>query len=77
MPETGAGFVAEDLGAPMDVLWFRLPKPPTSKGELFGVVGAGAAVVLIDRIDYFQVAYVLPKGSQRARAGTFRGRRTG
>ncbi len=58
-----ADLAAEDLGAPMDVLWFRLPKPPTSDGELFGVVGAGAAIVLIDRIDYFQVAYILPKGS--------------
>jgi 2-polyprenyl-6-methoxyphenol hydroxylase-like FAD-dependent oxidoreductase len=53
----------EELGAPMDVLWFKLPKPPASNGELFGVIGAGTAIVLIDRNDYFQVAYILPKGS--------------
>jgi len=58
-----AGLDAEDLGAPIDVLWFRLRKPRASQGELFGVVGAGVALVLIDRTDYFQVAYVLSKGS--------------
>jgi len=58
-----ASLAVEELGAPMDVLWFRLPKPHASNGELFGVIGAGTAIVLIDRIDYFQVAYILPKGS--------------
>ena len=58
-----AGLVAEDLGAPMDVLWFRLPKPAKEGGELFAVAGAGVAMVLLDRITYFQAAYILPKGS--------------
>ena len=47
----------------MDVLWFRLPKPDEEGGELFAVVGAGEAMVLIDRVDYFQTAFIVPKDS--------------
>ena len=50
------------FGAPMDVLWFRLPREPTDPEGLAFVVGAGVALVLIDRGGYFQTAYVIPKG---------------
>jgi 2-polyprenyl-6-methoxyphenol hydroxylase-like FAD-dependent oxidoreductase len=58
-----AGMVAHDLGAPMDVLWFRLPRRPSDHGESFGVAGRGRFMVLIQREQYWQIGYVIPKGS--------------
>jgi 2-polyprenyl-6-methoxyphenol hydroxylase-like FAD-dependent oxidoreductase len=52
-----------DLGAPIDVLWFRLPKHPGDPEFSLGHVGAGQFMVLIDRDDYWQSAYVIRKGS--------------
>jgi 2-polyprenyl-6-methoxyphenol hydroxylase-like FAD-dependent oxidoreductase len=52
-----------DLGAPIDVLWFRLPKEPTLTNETGGTFGSGTMVVEIDRGDYWQCAYVVPKGA--------------
>ena len=53
----------KDLGAPIDVLWFRLPKEKTPTNETGGTFGAGTLVVQIDRGDYWQCAYVVPKGA--------------
>ena len=53
---------SRSFGAPMDVLWFRLPREATDPSGLAFIVGAGVGLVLIDRSDYFQVAYVIPKG---------------
>jgi 2-polyprenyl-6-methoxyphenol hydroxylase-like FAD-dependent oxidoreductase len=53
----------KDLGAPIDVLWFRLPKEKTDTNETGGTFGAGTLVVQIDRGDYWQCAYVVPKGA--------------
>lgn len=50
------------LGAPMDVFWFRLPKRGQGGESLRGVVAAGSMMVMIDRNDYWQCAYVFPKG---------------
>ncbi|WP_028970630.1 FAD-dependent oxidoreductase [Sphingomonas sp. URHD0057] len=58
-----AGLPKKDLGAPIDVLWFRLPKQPTPTNETGGTFGAGTLVVEIDRGDYWQCAYVVPKGA--------------
>ena len=52
-----------DLGAPIDVLWFRLPKQKTTTNITGGTFGAGTLVVEIDRGDYWQCAYVVPKGA--------------
>src|SRR3954463_2691862 len=72
-----AGLPKTDLGAPIDVLWFRLPKQPTPTNETGGTFGAGTLVVQIDRGDYWQCAYVVPKGAAediRAKGiDTFRG----
>jgi 2-polyprenyl-6-methoxyphenol hydroxylase-like FAD-dependent oxidoreductase len=54
------------FGAPMDVLWFRLPREATDPEGLAFIVGAGVGLVLIDRGDYFQIAYVIPKGGYEA-----------
>jgi 2-polyprenyl-6-methoxyphenol hydroxylase-like FAD-dependent oxidoreductase len=66
-----AGLTGEDLGAPMDVLWFRLQKRASDPGETMGRFAAGGIVILIDRGDYWQCAFVIPKGSmeETRRAG--------
>ena len=58
-----AGLPKKDLGAPIDVLWFRLPKEPTPKNETGGTFGSGTFVVELDRGDYWQCAYVVQKGA--------------
>lgn len=64
-----SGLRSREFGAPMDVLWFRLPRTATDPEGLSFIVGAGMALVLIDRGDYFQIAYVIPKGGyDRVRA---------
>jgi 2-polyprenyl-6-methoxyphenol hydroxylase-like FAD-dependent oxidoreductase len=57
-----AGFVSDDYGAPMDVLWFRLSRKPTDDSETFGHIEAGKMMVMLDRGDYWQCAFVIPKG---------------
>jgi len=56
------GLTPRSFGAPMDVWWFRLPRNPDDPHGLAGVLGAGHALIVIDRGDYFQCAYVIPKG---------------
>ncbi|MBP2476956.1 2-polyprenyl-6-methoxyphenol hydroxylase-like FAD-dependent oxidoreductase [Crossiella equi] len=59
---TAAGLRTREFGVPMDVWWFRLPR---NEGEAEGALGrfsAGQALVLIDRGDYFQCAYLIRKG---------------
>jgi 2-polyprenyl-6-methoxyphenol hydroxylase-like FAD-dependent oxidoreductase len=57
-----AGLRPTVFGAPMDVLWFRLPRRPADR-PTFGRLAAGHLLVLIDRGDYWQVAYVIAKGA--------------
>jgi 2-polyprenyl-6-methoxyphenol hydroxylase-like FAD-dependent oxidoreductase len=65
-----AGLQGDDYGAPMDVLWFRLTHRPTDEPEMFGHIERGAMLVMIDRSDYWQCAFVIPKGGmERVRAG--------
>jgi 2-polyprenyl-6-methoxyphenol hydroxylase-like FAD-dependent oxidoreductase len=59
----GAGFEVKVLGAPMDVLWFRLTHKPTDKAETMGRFDRGSILVMLDRGDYWQCAYVISKGS--------------
>ena len=59
----GAGFEVKVLGAPMDVLWFRLTHKPTDKAETMGRFDRGSILVMLDRGDYWQCAYVIAKGS--------------
>ena len=56
----------EDLGAPMDVFWFRIAKPNDQQGGLRGNVERGRLLVLIDRGDYWQCAFLVPKGAAEA-----------
>ncbi len=52
-----------ELGAPMDVLWMRLSHHPGDPKQTFGHVEAGKIFVMLDREEYWQCAYVIPKGS--------------
>ncbi len=58
-----AGFKVEDIGAPMDVLWMRLSRNPGDPSDAFGHIEAGRFFIMLDRGDYWQCAYVIPKGS--------------
>lgn len=57
------GLVPKSFGAPMDVWWFRLPRTDADPHGLAGVFDAGHACIVIDRGDYFQIAYIIPKGA--------------
>jgi 2-polyprenyl-6-methoxyphenol hydroxylase-like FAD-dependent oxidoreductase len=59
---TRAGLEVADLGAPIDVLWFRLSRKPQDPAQAFGFVAAQQFMVLLDRGDYWQCAYVIRKG---------------
>ena len=58
----GMGLTPRSFGAPMDVWWFRLPRNADDPHGLAGVLGAGHACIAIDRGDYYQCAYIIPKG---------------
>jgi 2-polyprenyl-6-methoxyphenol hydroxylase-like FAD-dependent oxidoreductase len=58
-----AGFQVMDLGAPMDVLWMRISRLPSERGQTFGHVEAGRFFIMINREDYWQCAFIVPKGS--------------
>lgn len=65
-----AGLEVEDFGAPMDVLWMRLSKRADDPPNALGRINAGRILVTLDRGDYWQCAYVIPKGASEAvRAG--------
>jgi 2-polyprenyl-6-methoxyphenol hydroxylase-like FAD-dependent oxidoreductase len=57
-----AGLRGEDYGAPMDVLWFRVSRKKTDNADTFGHAEAGVLFIMLDRGDYWQCAYVIPKG---------------
>jgi 2-polyprenyl-6-methoxyphenol hydroxylase-like FAD-dependent oxidoreductase len=57
-----AGLEAQDFGAPMDVLWFRLSRDPSDTPDTFGHVEAGRMMIMLDRGEYWQCAYVIAKG---------------
>jgi 2-polyprenyl-6-methoxyphenol hydroxylase-like FAD-dependent oxidoreductase len=64
-----AGLRSEDYGAPMDVLWFRVTRRNNDGNDVFGHIEAGMMLVMLDRGDYWQCAYVIPKGGiERVRA---------
>jgi 2-polyprenyl-6-methoxyphenol hydroxylase-like FAD-dependent oxidoreductase len=58
-----AGIEVEELGAPMDVLWFRLSRRPDDDLATGGIFLPGRIFVMLNRGDYWQCAYVIPKGS--------------
>src|SRR5882724_1384089 len=73
-----AGFAVEDIGAPIDVLWFRLSRKASDTEDTGGHIEAGKMLVMLNRRDYWQCAYVIPKGGietvKREGLAAFRGR---
>ena len=61
-----AGLSSEDVGAPIDVLWFRLSRRDDDTEETGGHLEAGKMMVMLNRGDYWQCAYVIPKGGIEA-----------
>jgi 2-polyprenyl-6-methoxyphenol hydroxylase-like FAD-dependent oxidoreductase len=57
-----AGLTVDDLGAPMDVLWMRMPRQAGDPAQSLGRVGAGAILIMLERGDYWQCGFVIPKG---------------
>jgi 2-polyprenyl-6-methoxyphenol hydroxylase-like FAD-dependent oxidoreductase len=60
------GARAFDVGAPMDVLWFRLSRRPNEARRPFLQFGRGALLLLVERGDYYQSGLVVAKGSIEA-----------
>jgi 2-polyprenyl-6-methoxyphenol hydroxylase-like FAD-dependent oxidoreductase len=61
-----SGLERIDFGAPMDVLWFRLPRREDDPHDPFGRFAQGRIMALIDRGDYWQCGFVIPKGGREA-----------
>jgi 2-polyprenyl-6-methoxyphenol hydroxylase-like FAD-dependent oxidoreductase len=58
-----AGLKVTELGAPMDVLWMRLSRRPSDQEDVFGRFDAGHIFIMINRGDYWQCGFVIPKGT--------------
>ena len=58
-----AGLTVLDKGAPMDVLWLRLSKQESDPGQSLGRIDRGRMMVMINREEYWQCAFVIPKGT--------------
>ena len=58
-----SGLAMASAHSPMDVLWFRLGWRPGDPQELFGIIRKGLLMAMIYRGDYWQVAYLMPKGT--------------
>jgi 2-polyprenyl-6-methoxyphenol hydroxylase-like FAD-dependent oxidoreductase len=57
-----AGFVPDDEGVPIDVLWFHLPKPADPPPPTLAYFTRDAEVLTIERGDHYQSGIVIPKG---------------
>lgn len=64
-----AGFIAEDFGVPMDVLWFSLARQATDTVQTQASFDAGRIFIMLNRGDYWQCAFVIPKdGDEKIRS---------
>jgi 2-polyprenyl-6-methoxyphenol hydroxylase-like FAD-dependent oxidoreductase len=61
-----AGLTVDDIGAPMDVLWMRVSRRPSDPGQVLGRVDFGKMMIMLDRADYWQCAFVIRKGAFEA-----------
>lgn len=61
-----SGLPLQEIGAPIDVLWFRLSRDPAKGRDIFASIQGNKFIVTIDRGDYWQCAYVIAKGGHAA-----------
>jgi len=61
-----AGFKLREFGAPIDVLWMRISKKEGDPKQTLGFFRHGTLLVLLDRDDYWQAGFVIPKGQFEA-----------
>ncbi len=57
-----AGLEVMQLGAPIDVLWMRISRKSGDPGQVLGRIDAGKILVMLDRDEYWQCAFLIPKG---------------
>ena len=62
LTRTKAGLETINIGAPMDVLWMRFSRLASEPDQTLGRLDAGRMLVMINRGDYWQCAYLIPKG---------------
>jgi 2-polyprenyl-6-methoxyphenol hydroxylase-like FAD-dependent oxidoreductase len=58
-----AGLRVESVGAPIDVMWFRLSRKPSDPGQVLGRFVTAKIMVMLNRDEYWQCAFVIPKGA--------------
>ena len=58
-----AGLAAREYPVPFDVWWFRLPRADDAEYSLIPRTAPGRLLIMIPREGYFQIAYLIPKGS--------------
>ena len=58
-----SGLQVVELGAPMDVLWFALPRTPADPAETAGRIDLGRIFIMVNRGEHWQMGFVIPKGS--------------
>jgi len=61
-----AALVPHDYPVPFDVWWFRLPRTGAGEYSLLPRTMPGRAIIMIPRVGYFQIAYLIPKGADAA-----------
>src|SRR5438105_9222862 len=61
LTHTQAGFEIQELGVPIDVLWMHISKREDDPEQLFGFFRHGKLLVLINRDQYYQAGFVIPK----------------
>jgi 2-polyprenyl-6-methoxyphenol hydroxylase-like FAD-dependent oxidoreductase len=57
-----AGLIVDNFGVPIDVLWMRLSRHPDDPAQVLGNIRDGHVFVMLQRGDYWQCAFVIPKG---------------
>ena len=71
-----SGLALTEFGVPLDVLWFRLPRPRSNPPDTLGYLTPETLFITIPRTGYYQAAMIIPKGGfdavKRAGLGEFR-----
>jgi 2-polyprenyl-6-methoxyphenol hydroxylase-like FAD-dependent oxidoreductase len=57
-----AGLEQREFGVPIDVLWTRISKKQGDPEQSFGFFQHGKLLVMLDRGNYWQCGFVIPKG---------------